>query len=123
MKTLYAIALILILVAPFGYKSLLVGDYFVNMDYYANELCENKNLPEKKCNGICQLTRELSNDTDSHENGFPSEFKEIEISSFVLPRNNYFHPVLLNLTERKVLLYDEQINVGFPARMIKPPCC
>lgn len=37
-----------------------VLDYFVNYDYIAKELCENKAKPEMHCNGKCHLMKELA---------------------------------------------------------------
>ncbi len=37
-----------------------VIDYVVNYDYIAKVLCENKAKPELKCNGKCQLMKELA---------------------------------------------------------------
>lgn len=37
-----------------------VFDYIINYDYIANELCENKEKPELKCNGKCHLKKELA---------------------------------------------------------------
>jgi hypothetical protein len=122
MKPYCAILLILILAAPFVYKSIIVGKYFLNLDYYANVLCENKNLPEKKCNGLCRLTKELSTDDDASRQSAPSLFKEIEISSFVLPSHVIFYAIFSNIIEIKTYLFSEHIRLGFPSRMIKPPC-
>lgn len=35
-------------------------EYMVNYEYIANELCENKDKPELKCNGKCHLKKELA---------------------------------------------------------------
>ncbi|NDI98392.1 hypothetical protein GWA97_04840 [Flavobacterium sp. LaA7.5] len=37
-----------------------VFDYIINYEYIANELCENKAVPELHCNGKCQLMKELA---------------------------------------------------------------
>lgn len=37
-----------------------VVDYMINYDYFVNVLCENKAKPELKCNGKCQLMKNLA---------------------------------------------------------------
>lgn len=43
-------------------KQLIVTGYYVNQNFIASFLCENKNLPEKHCEGKCQLKKELQKD-------------------------------------------------------------
>lgn len=35
----------------------VLADYALRTDYYTNVLCENKDQPERKCNGKCQWTK------------------------------------------------------------------
>lgn len=37
-----------------------VATYFLNYEYIATELCENKDRPELKCNGQCYLMKSLA---------------------------------------------------------------
>lgn len=43
-------------------KQLIVTGYYVNKNFIASFLCENKNFPEKHCEGKCQLKKELQKD-------------------------------------------------------------
>jgi hypothetical protein len=113
----------LILATPFAYKSAIVGNYFLNLDYYANELCENKNSPEKNCNGVCQLSKELSNDSNQENPSCPTELREIDISSFILPVLMKFRGWYLCNNDSASSNDSVPILVGFPLGMIKPPCC
>ena len=114
---------ILILATPFVYKSAIVGNYFLNLDYYANELCENRNSPEKNCNGVCQLSKELSNDSKQENRSFPSDLREIEISSFILPVFMHYKGLKLSKDTSSSSYYSVRILIGFPMGMIKPPSC
>lgn len=40
----------------------VLADFVVRTDYYANVLCENKDKPERKCNGKCQLAKTTENE-------------------------------------------------------------
>lgn len=46
-----------------------VLEYVVFYDYIVEELCENKELTELKCNGKCHLTKELAKASDGSGNG------------------------------------------------------
>ena len=42
----------------------IVGQFFINQDFIAAELCENKDAPELECNGKCYLKKELKKDEE-----------------------------------------------------------
>lgn len=91
-----------------------VVDYIINYDYITKVLCENKAKPEMKCNGKCQLMKNLAKAADEekpispHKKGQSQEtemlfFQELQWLTFTkkyfLPKNNiedhysnnYFH--------------------------------
>lgn len=60
MKYLYLILFSgLILFKPVAQLSWEVW-YYVNIDYVAEELCENQEEPELECNGKCYLAKQLA---------------------------------------------------------------
>lgn len=61
-KCIILIALLLFLKPVFP-----VVDYVLNYDYIANVLCENKAKPELKCNGKCQLMKNLAKASDEEK--------------------------------------------------------
>lgn len=63
-------------------KSLLILDYYVNMDDYIS-LCVNKGNPDMHCDGSCLLDKKL-HEMDHHEHENP-----------LLPRNVISAPVYL----------------------------
>lgn len=66
-------------------KVLVVTSFLVNQDIIASKFCENKNLPEKKCNGHCYLNKNLKNDdSKSDKNSVPRSsqiFEEFVLSN------------------------------------------
>ena len=44
-----------------------VVDYVVNYDYIRTVLCENKAKPELKCNGKCQLMKNLAKESEEEK--------------------------------------------------------
>jgi hypothetical protein len=53
------VILILSLFLPISVKLGVIVNYFVQYDYYANELCENKENAALQCNGKCALMDDL----------------------------------------------------------------
>lgn len=86
------------LILPASYKFGVLLDYSIQHQKYATELCINKDAPEKKCNGKCQLamTVESNNSPDSppvapllsHIEVGPLYFTDNQLKAhFVLPSN------------------------------------
>ena len=63
--------------------NLITADFYANQKYIAAALCVNKNNPEMKCCGKCQLTKKLKQEEnkDKQNPGRKSENKEEVISS------------------------------------------
>lgn len=62
-------------------------DYWVNYDYIANELCENKAKPEMHCDGKCHLKKELAKAVEDEKSTSSSDKKntskqEVEVLFF-----------------------------------------
>jgi hypothetical protein len=60
-KRYLSIALLFCFLTPILLKVGILSNYLVQYKYYVEVLCENKNKPELKCNGKCQLAKELKN--------------------------------------------------------------
>jgi hypothetical protein len=58
-KRYLSIALLFCFLTPLFLKVGILSNYLVQYKYYVDVLCENKNKPELKCNGKCQLAKEL----------------------------------------------------------------
>jgi len=82
---------------------LLLADYALHTDYYANVLCENNDEPERKCNGKCQLgktteTEDFSDFTFPKLTDFSFDSIEAKITEslqnpffFYENRTNFYH--------------------------------
>ncbi len=55
-----------------------VVDYVVNYDYITKVLCENKAKPELKCNGKCQLMKELAKAAEEEKPISPNKKTQIQ---------------------------------------------
>lgn len=85
-------------------KSLLVLDYYINMDDYI-ALCVNKGNPEMHCDGSCLLDKKLHDmDGHEHEHENPLSARNV-ISAPVYLAVEYFE---LNLTQPSVFNPENQ---------------
>jgi hypothetical protein len=53
---------------------MLIASFDINQKYIASTLCENRNHPEKHCNGHCFLNKQLN--TQEKQNGNTATAKE-----------------------------------------------
>ncbi|MEZ4853117.1 hypothetical protein [Flavobacterium sp.] len=70
-------------------------EYMVNYEYIANELCENKDKPELKCNGKCHLKKELakvSEEEKPQSQDKKNQTSEIEVLYFSKVADYTFSP-------------------------------
>jgi hypothetical protein len=59
MKVWLSYGLILVILLPVFSKLAVIGHFSANRDRISQTLCENKNRPELKCLGTCQLRNRL----------------------------------------------------------------
>ena len=97
MLRLQTIALLIVLLAPFAYKTYLVADFVLLQDYYATELCVNKDDVSKNCNGLCQLNQALSS-TQQEQDSAPINLQEIQLPPFLVP--SFFQLTKISLVEK-----------------------
>ena len=71
-KKVFAILLSLsFLLQSSGYLLIYI-DFVANQDYIAKNLCENRDHPELKCNGKCQLCKRLKAEDKKENKGLPA---------------------------------------------------
>lgn len=58
-KSILSLALSLSILFPAWINTSLLVHYRINKEYYAQNLCENQERPEMKCEGSCQLSKQL----------------------------------------------------------------
>jgi len=63
-------------------KLALAFSYEINKEYIAKTLCENRAAPEKKCNGKCQLKKDMKEE-ERNQNIPSKQVKEVEVLLFV----------------------------------------
>ena len=97
-------------------KAIVMADFYLNQDEITRELCENKDKPKLKCNGHCQLKKELEKN-DSKE--VPEVLKEINLyvnsETFVLPSITF-----PGKRERIEVVNDNRVST-LPLSIFHPP--
>lgn len=72
MRIAVAISLILLISMPLLMKMGILGNYWMQQDYYATVLCIQRDKPESTCNGKCVLSDALKQiDNTNKEDSFP----------------------------------------------------
>lgn len=96
----------------------------VNYNYFATELCENKNQPELECNGKCHLAKELAK---TSENDNPIENKQnISLDSEVLffqEYNTFNFTFYFENIEQNTTLYSNLYGFLSAQSFFHPPSC
>ena len=94
-------------------------NYWMNRDYIAAELCENKDKPELDCNGKCHLKKEIQHNNDDRN-------EEQEVSS-TLMLEFFQHPDAFNLILHELTVeaifhhYSDPVVSGFVGIIFRPP--
>lgn len=76
MKTVFTYLLALAFLLNAGGKLFIYFNFLINQDYIAQNLCENKEKPELKCNGKCQLVKELSKEEKKEKKENKQKFED-----------------------------------------------
>lgn len=71
MKKLITLFLFFALMGASINKALVVVAFNINQDMIATELCENRNQPQKHCNGHCYLKKEITKEDTANKKNLP----------------------------------------------------
>lgn len=90
MKKAVAIILILAVTAQLLNELLVVAAFELQEAYIAQELCEEREVPDSDCHGHCQLTKKLTQDNDTNDRARTPRFEEIPNFSIYLPAHSQY---------------------------------
>ncbi len=82
-------------------------DYWVNYDYIANELCENKAKPEMHCDGKCHLKKELAKAVEDEKSASSSDKKDTSKQEVELL---FFENKILQLSKVLLTSTSKEVN-------------
>jgi len=95
--------------------ALPIIEYFVNYDYIASELCENRDKPILTCNGKCYLEKQVAQQLDLDHNQETPKPPKIDLEKFITIKSKQFayslfdakkwikNPMFSNTLEDKII--------------------
>lgn len=90
-----------------------VADYVINYDYITKVLCENKSRPEMKCNGKCQLMKELAKASEQEKPISPSKKTQILETEVLFFQENQTLVIQQSYFLHKNIIGDHYSNLYF----------
>lgn len=122
MKRFVLYTLLVLLLSHSMSQVIIVADFIYNQDFIAQNLCENIEKPILKCNGKCQLAKEL----EQNEEKQPQQtIPKIEVSIFIAADK----PAAINCESIFYQTRDfpnpetERTLIGALSSVFHPPCC
>ena len=99
----------------------IVGQFFINQDFIAAELCENKDAPELECNGKCYLKKELKKDEERKTD----EKTGTKVEVLLFSENSSFQlevPIIFQIEKTEASEYTDRLLTGHNMDVFHPPC-
>jgi hypothetical protein len=113
------VAAFAVLLQSFG-QSVILINFRINQEYIARVLCENKEKPELKCNGNCQLTKQLKKEEQKQQQ-LPPQLKIREVIQIV---SEQLDSLIENLECRKNSFFTPftgSLRIGYQSHVFIPP--
>jgi len=102
-----------------GYLLIYI-DFVANQDYIAKNLCENRDRPELKCNGKCQLCKRLKAEDKKENKGLPA-MKNLKLFALYSSPKNIFNFNPPNDASKFASLFLNDISVSHTQGVFRPP--
>lgn len=121
MKSIFAFILTLVFLLNIGGKVLIYVNFYINQDYIAENLCENKDKPVLQCNGKCQLAKELAKEEKKEKKEDKQKFEDHSVYFFSpIEEIIELNPVFLEKREHTNAQVQSQ-RVGYLTNVFHPP--
>lgn len=121
LRFLSAFILLIGLLAQTFSKAVIVLDYYVNRDYIAKNLCENRDKPTMNCCGKCQLKKKLKQEDKKDEQN-PERRAESRSEVFEETTFNAVVTIPFVAITRTYRAYTAAVVTGVQAVPFHPPC-
>jgi len=121
MQRSISIALLIFIIAPIFLRSAVLIHYFIQRDFIAQELCEEKNVPDSCCKGSCVLKKEL-NKTESAHDDEKIPFRELKELIYCLFQNEDSTSSLSLINHSFSAFYIKPESEYTPNPVSPPPC-
>lgn len=122
-KKLFSVILVILLGLQSFYSLAIHGFYYVNKDYIAAVLCENKDKPQVQCKGKCFLKKRLKKVEEQERNHQPS-VKGMELLVFLGTNPFAVQQPTVRETSRHYPAHKTNgYSFLFLPAPFRPPCC
>lgn len=95
-------------------------NYWMNRDYIASVLCENKDKPELQCNGKCHLKKEIQANADDQKEGQEASSRMM-VEFYQTSEVNFEFNSALDTDSDEFCDYCEPVVAGFSSSIFHPP--
>jgi len=119
-KKAFAIVLSLSFLLQCSGYLIVYADFVANRDYIAKNLCVNRDRPEMKCNGKCQLCKRLRAEDKKENKGLPA-LKNLKLFSLFNSPKNIFNFNPSNDASKFASLYLEDNSASHKPGVFHPP--
>lgn len=120
MNKFIIISLLLLFLTLSFSKTILLIHYRLNIDFIKNELCENKNKPQLKCNGKCYLNKQVKKTENNPEN-LPETLKQKDEIKLFSHSHFKLNVITFNLLNKFFTRNEIKISDIFKNIFIPPP--
>lgn len=117
-KTLGLLIILPVLLQTMNFTVIYSG-YLFNNNYISANLCENRTVPEKHCEGKCQLNKALKAEEEK-ENSAPLSVKKGSEVVY-LCQEFITTPLLLTITDLAYTAYPESYFLTIYSSIFHPP--
>lgn len=105
-------------------KLWIFAAFYINQDYIAQNLCENRANPESHCKGGCQLKKQLEKENNTQGSSSQAEKKFSEIFVYYQPTlSSPLSITYIPLINLKVNYPQTQdiLSIGYASGIFRPP--
>lgn len=97
--------------------AIVEADFYINQEWIAASLCENKDKPEMECEGHCQLKKKL----EKKDKQSDTQERRHEINPFISPALSETDPSTPRATVATNIMQDAHLPNQFVSDIFHPP--
>ena len=121
MKQILVILVAMSLLLQTNSKLVFIADYYLNKDYIAKNLCENRNKPEMNCCGKCCLKKKLVNDEKDQSPSSGSQRGKEEVTLYYSPFSIEVVTYATTTIITEYSSYTAPLVSSSPGALLRPP--
>ncbi|WP_101448307.1 hypothetical protein [Aquimarina sp. MAR_2010_214] len=120
MKYVFSILLSFLLLGNSLQLSIIYGWYYLDIDSFVEQLCENKERPQLQCNGKCYLTK-ITIEPSNDQKQLPTHFVNWKETFYCSYLDLSLAPTAHLYNSQKLIYYQAFITEGVSSNVFHPP--